>query len=435
MTSAYGNLAEVAYLKRDTTGLTYSFIGYNLGQKYKNTRATFIGAGHLAQFFLLKGNLTEAEKYINVYMGIAAKNGYDKSFGHLLSSRVLTQQGNLDMAEREAAKALALARESLNSMVPECLVQHATVLARKGNYSKSNEELEEALHTSNEMSIHQFVVEIYTLMSRNYEKMGNIRSALAYSQAALDTAQSISISDKQHILSERDLAMQLVQKEQEAILYKQKLRSHRNVSIMLTVTAALLLTLFIFVAISLHRRNVLYKNIVRQNRAAIGKEKEMKRQIQELKDKSIQSGTQELTDGSGDLQRIKTDNMEAEGSSTLKSATLDKLYDRLCSMMESERLYTDNQLNRDTLAKMLGTNHTYLTKVIMQKTQMSYPQYINSYRINDAIRVLSDPNQPDYPLKQLCFDLGFNSQSTFHKLFKAQVGLSPSAYRDFVKKA
>ena len=81
------------------------------------------------------------------------------------------------------------------------------------------------------------------------------------------------------------------------------------------------------------------------------------------------------------------------------------------------------------LAAMLGTNRTYLSAVIKEKSGMNYQQFINSYRIQEAIRILSDNDSADYPLKQLWNDLGFSSSSTFYKLFQQAVGITPSVFR------
>ena len=106
-----------------------------------------------------------------------------------------------------------------------------------------------------------------------------------------------------------------------------------------------------------------------------------------------------------------------------------EIYDRLCQLMERDRIYTDTQLNREHVAELLNTNRTYLSQIIKNKSGMSYLQFVNSYRINDAIRILSDRSQINYPLKQICSDLGFNSPVTFYKLFQQAVGITPSVYR------
>ena len=59
---------------------------------------------------------------------------------------------------------------------------------------------------------------------------------------------------------------------------------------------------------------------------------------------------------------------------------------------------------------------------------MSYTQYMNSCRIQEAIRILSDPSD-DTPLKDLSTALGFLSLGTFYSSFKQATGISPAAYR------
>lgn len=108
---------------------------------------------------------------------------------------------------------------------------------------------------------------------------------------------------------------------------------------------------------------------------------------------------------------------------------MQQLYDRICELMDKEKPYKTPQLTREKLAAMVGTNRTYLSTVIREKSGMSYQQFINSYRIGEAVRILSDRNAVDYPLKQLYADLGFTSPSTFYKLFQQSVGITPSVYR------
>lgn len=97
--------------------------------------------------------------------------------------------------------------------------------------------------------------------------------------------------------------------------------------------------------------------------------------------------------------------------------------------METDKPYHEPRLTREKLAKMLGTNRTYLSTVIHAKGGMSYQQFVNTYRINEAIEVLSDASQIERPLKQLWSELGFTSPSTFYKLFQQSVGITPLAFR------
>jgi len=166
----------------------------------------------------------------------------------------------------------------------------------------------------------------------------------------------------------------------------------------------LLLALIAALVNFLIKRNRLYKSIVKQNSQAISREKELNERISKLQ--------------ASVTEPVRIDREKAQD-----------IYDRLCHLMEVDRIYTDGQLNQERLTQLLETNHTYLSQIIKEKSGMNLSQFINSYRIKEAVRVLSDNTQADYPLKQLCSDLGFNSLSRFYVLFKESVGISPSAYR------
>jgi len=60
---------------------------------------------------------------------------------------------------------------------------------------------------------------------------------------------------------------------------------------------------------------------------------------------------------------------------------------------------------------------------------VTFTHYINNMRIDEARRLLCESAQP---IKQICFECGFNNFSSFHRSFKAAVGKSPLNYRNDV---
>ena len=88
-------------------------------------------------------------------------------------------------------------------------------------------------------------------------------------------------------------------------------------------------------------------------------------------------------------------------------------------------------ITKDKVAEILGTNRTYLSRIINEQSKLSFTHYVNRFRIEEAIRLLSDPNN-ETPLKAISTELGFNSISTFYNLFQSSVGMTPSQYRNKV---
>ena len=54
---------------------------------------------------------------------------------------------------------------------------------------------------------------------------------------------------------------------------------------------------------------------------------------------------------------------------------------------------------------------------------------MNSYRIEEAKRVLADPTQKQKTMIEISGDCGFNSKATYNTFFKKLVGCTPTQYR------
>lgn len=89
----------------------------------------------------------------------------------------------------------------------------------------------------------------------------------------------------------------------------------------------------------------------------------------------------------------------------------------------------DRELTIDKLAARLSTNRSYLSRVINEYAGTNFNQYLNKYRIEEAIRSITESNG-ECLLKTLAFDLGFKSTSSFNKAFSKETGIPPSAFRD-----
>jgi len=106
----------------------------------------------------------------------------------------------------------------------------------------------------------------------------------------------------------------------------------------------------------------------------------------------------------------------------------EKLYRKLCKLIQTEELFKDSQIKREDLAVKLGTNRTYLADAIKQFTDgLTFMEFLNRYRLRHAATLLSEDQ--DTPINEIGDVSGFNSRSTFNRLFRDFYGMSPSEYR------
>ena len=100
---------------------------------------------------------------------------------------------------------------------------------------------------------------------------------------------------------------------------------------------------------------------------------------------------------------------------------------QLNELMTVREIYLDSRLTLSDLAAELGTNRTYLSNYLNRELNVSFYDYVNSFRVKRACRMIdSDPDVSVHDIVESC---GFNSVSTFRRSFTREVGRTYGEYR------
>lgn len=98
------------------------------------------------------------------------------------------------------------------------------------------------------------------------------------------------------------------------------------------------------------------------------------------------------------------------------------------------KMYLDPDISLIGLSAQLGTNRTYLSDAVHLRYGISFSDFINRLRIQDAMRILDEKNG-DILIKDLYQELGYNSATSFFRNFKKQTGKSTGEWiKDMLKK-
>lgn len=99
----------------------------------------------------------------------------------------------------------------------------------------------------------------------------------------------------------------------------------------------------------------------------------------------------------------------------------------LDSKVNKERLFCNPDFDRDQLIRVSGIEKNRLAAMIRQLTGTNIPGYINAKRVEMAVTFMKQ--HPDYKLTAVAERCGFVSQTTFIRVFRNCLGMTPSEYR------
>jgi AraC-like DNA-binding protein len=80
----------------------------------------------------------------------------------------------------------------------------------------------------------------------------------------------------------------------------------------------------------------------------------------------------------------------------------------------------------------LNISRQKLSQVINQGQQKNFYRLINEFRIDQVKSKMADSNFAHYTLLGIALECGFNSKTSFNRIFKEITGLTPSEYKNSV---
>ncbi|GAB3867346.1 hypothetical protein GCM10028824_09560 [Hymenobacter segetis] len=98
---------------------------------------------------------------------------------------------------------------------------------------------------------------------------------------------------------------------------------------------------------------------------------------------------------------------------------------KLLALMAEDQPWLEPELTLAELAHRLRTNTSLLSHVINTGCGQNFNDFVNRYRVAEAERKLQDPRLAHYSLVGIALESGFNSKSTFNRVFKKLTGRTP----------
>lgn len=273
---------------------------------------------------------------------------------------------------------------------------YLTTMGRYDEAVRMFDETDSIMRTSGEP-----ITDLYinTLLNYKYDalqKAGRTAEALEMSDRIRQLTDSIR---QQERLADVEQMQEIKQKEEEIARKHQSLTIHR----VILAAIVLLLLLAVYIIWRIHRYNRLLTE----------------------KNRSLYEQIQQREQAKAEEQR----QLQAQPEESL--TTEQQLYRRLCTLMAEQQPYTEETLNRDTLAQLLGTNAKYVVQAIHECSHGdTVMDFITRYRLEHVAHLLKTTDDPIAIIGELS---GIPSRATLARLFRNTYGMSCSEYREIAR--
>lgn len=120
-------------------------------------------------------------------------------------------------------------------------------------------------------------------------------------------------------------------------------------------------------------------------------------------------------------------------SGTSTKSSVSKYKNEHISALENllihEKIYLNSNLTLEKVAEHMQLSPSYLSRIIHSELNTSFPDFLNSLRVDEAKIYLSNPEFSSYTIVAIGLEAGFNSRSSFYNVFKKVTGKTPMAFQ------
>jgi AraC-like DNA-binding protein len=275
------------------------------------------------------------------------------------------------------------------------------------DYPKALEAFEQSLSIAKEIAVQEIAEQNLLSISEIYQAKGDAGEALRYYKIYTSARDSVLQASRTYTMAETLAKYETDKKDtQIKALINSKLKSERGRYFVVGNVIAVILLLFVAIVFFFRLKG----NYTERLQFLLTIREQVNHQREKALDLFIP---------------IQPDRASKP---MLTSELQSGLWLHLQDLMENEKLFLHNDLSMAELARRLNTNTTYLSKVINDITHQNFSNYLNQYRIEEACRLLSEPQSRNFTIEAIAQSVGFKSKSAFNTAFRKIKSATPSEF-------
>ncbi len=335
---------------------------------------------NIAEIYIKKKNFSDAELLLK-----QSKKVFEKYQMLSYLSAVYHLYGNLNIGK----KRFTIAKDNY-------------ILSLKFAKKTNNKELEK---------------ENYAKLSELFNIINDYKNAFFYHKKYTKLKDSLYNIENSLKINQLKLNYETEKKDKEIKLNQLKIKRQKKLLLFFEISFAIFIFLITIAIIFYRKLNKSHKKLVEKNLELVENNEELNQQKETVKD---------------NIKQNNFDNQKLNEYIGLKNYQIEELEKGLEKFI-SDKIFMQDDISLDKMSKMLNTNKLYLSRFINLKYNKNFNTYINSFRIQEAQKILKSADYKNYTLDAIANMVGFKSRSSFYSVFKKITGVTPSFFKKQVK--
>ena len=387
------SLKSLDFYKKTGDSIHISKILNNIGILYRKAGNTDSALVYLQQSLTLKQSFNDS---------------LSSAFSYANIGETYTDMNDKINALKYYNKAIKIFKQhNKTDIISMLYISYGKLFIKGEDYKNAENYLLKAIRTDSSLSTQKNNMSAYYQLSTVYENLHDYYNAFKVNKKYNNINNKLKSIEEENYISQLQIEYK-TKKNIEQIKNNETQIKNRTQLLYVFILAFIISIIFVILFLFKNKKlNISHKLLVKQN-------------INRVKLEDNIDNHEILNNKS----RYSTSNLSEEEKSAIEFS--------ISKIMRKDKLYLKNDFSINELAELLNSSRNNVSQVINEKFEQNFNSFLNEFRINEAMRMMSKIENERYTIDTISKMVGFNSISSFNNAFKKVSGVTPSF---FVKSA